>query len=168
MIPQSPLPPSDPFAERARQLHRWNWLTLYLPLLVAGLLLVGVMVALGAAALWQGQEGARQTSSGISDLLLIVTCLLPLSLVGFVLAAGTGYALYWRKQRGSLVRSPLLRLFQRGDQLLDQSADKAENAQNKVAGMMIQLKGRLAYIATLLKQLQATTAQLWSALTRHS
>jgi MFS superfamily sulfate permease-like transporter len=148
--------------QRARTvaLRRFNWLYLYIPVVVVAGIMLGLLLTLAWATLFGGGEFQREYSSGIADIYIMLTCLLPLTLICAIFPLGGVFLLYTRRKRGSFVSERLQRLLRRVDSLLVTAADKADQIEPKVAQPIIRSRGWLAYFGTLLRTLQTMILEL--------
>lgn len=146
---------------RAAALRRFNRLAVALPLTLTVLIAVLAFGALTWATLFAGDPTQRSTGRGIADLYLTVSCLLPLTLVCAIFPLGGVGLLYWRRQRGSLVRAPLQRLAGRADGGLATVGARAHDLQPKVAAPFIRARSWAAFAAALLRSLRETARNLF-------
>lgn len=120
-------------AARTQALKRHNWLVLYLPLIVGTLLAVGFFGVLAWFAL-AGEAGSaeRAQSSGIADVFITMICLAPLAVFGAAFAGGGLFLLYWRRQKGSLLRERMQGVMRGVDGRLNSADDRARVEQARV------------------------------------
>ena len=144
-----------PHQERDKALRRFNWLTIYLPLIVATLLALAALGVLGWFAL-AGEPASmeRMRASGIADFFLALVCLAPLSLIGAAFAGGGLFFLYWRRKKGSLLRERIQRILRKSDQRLDAADTRARVEQARVVQNTIRYRNQFeAFIDKLYLQL---------------
>jgi predicted PurR-regulated permease PerM len=155
--------PTPEQSERAGALRRFNWLAVYAPLIVAGLIVI-VLVALllwGALSPTMTRTDTRAFASGLADIVLILAMLplLLLCLIGPLLAGGLGYLAYQRRQQaltpGTIWPNSLHTLLWRLDRLLDSVQSKLRMSYlPKVANPLISTHARAAYIREWGRQLK--------------
>ena len=118
--------------ERQKALKKFNRLYLYLPLALATGILLGFFILLIWSALFSHDSIAQNQASGISDIFITLFCLFPLVLVGLIFPAAGGYALYWRRQKGSLVRKHVTKLAGKAEGGLDSAEHKIREQQPRI------------------------------------
>lgn len=148
-------PPAITNTDRAAELRRINWLSIYLPITLAtvlGLLLLG---GLAWTALFTdgGLPTQIDRASGIADIFLTLVCLIPLTLICAILPLGGLGFLYWRQQNGSILRERTQSLFHKVDEGLTQADTKLNETTPKIAQPIIQARARLAGGFVLLDKL---------------
>ena len=147
-------------AEREKRLHRFNWLTLYIPVFLLALFAGVLLGLLGWATLGQGGEVEIGQASGVADFFITLVCLLPLVIVGAILPiAGIG-ALYWRYTKGSVVRKPLTNLIRRGESGLATAETKLNEQQPRIVDGTIKVRQRIDQIIDLIYS-SVTNALAW-------
>ncbi|MCP5096650.1 MAG: hypothetical protein GY943_13940 [Chloroflexi bacterium] len=151
--------PNDAQKARAAALRRFNWLTIYTPLIV-GAIVVMVLIGLMLWGVFSPQiEGTGAFLSGLADIILIVFAL-PMTLVCAIgpLALG-GFLVYTVQKRQEQKELPpaqqphgnwLQTLFWRLDHLLDTIFAKIKAFLPKLSNLVIQLNGFLAYVESWL------------------
>ncbi len=118
---------------RSKELQRFNWLVLYVPLVLGTLLAVGLLGALGWFALTgEAASAERAQASGIADLFVTMICLAPMALMGAGFAGGGIFLLYWRRQKGSLLRERLQNTLRHVDERLNSADARAHVEQTRV------------------------------------
>lgn len=138
---------------RAAWLRRFNWLALYLPLGLAGLVGLVLVGLLLWGVLSPNITGTREFASGLADIVLIVTIMPLLLLCAIVPLAAIGFAIY-RRQQPQREYGRLQPLFWRLDSLLGKVHNKAETALPKAANAVISGHTRMTYWRELIKNLR--------------
>jgi hypothetical protein len=145
--------PSAPQRERAVSLRRFNRLAIYLPLVLAGIIILLIVGLLLWGILSPNIRGTQDFVSGLADLILILT-IVPLLLVCAILPlAAVGYAVYSRQQP-KREYGRLQILFWRLDSLLEKAKGKVEPATLKAAQPIIAGRAQLSYWQTLFNQIK--------------
>ena len=145
-------PPPPPFAptaaqlERAGELRKFNLWTVYLPLGIVGVFVVGLVSYMLFLAIWPPYEGTRPFLSGLADSVLILFMLPFVLICGLLQAAVIGGLVAWRKSHQEAVaadpnrRFGRLRLFLwRVQQWLDLALEKIEPLLTAAADQVIKL-----------------------------
>jgi hypothetical protein len=145
-------------AARSKTLKRFNWLVLYVPLIVGSLLAVVLWGVLGWFAL-VGEVGSadRAQASGVADVFITLVCLGPLALFGAAFAAGGVFLLYWRRQKGSLLRKRIQGLLRNVDGRMNSADARANLEQARVVDYVSRYRNR---VETLLDRIYYRTAQI--------
>lgn len=137
-------------AERAKKLRRYNWLLVYIPVLLFALFAGILLGLLGWTALSQSNSIEVGQASGVADVTLTLFVLLPLTIVGAVLPlAGIG-ALYWRYTKGSLLRKPLIAVARKGEAGLATAETKLNQQQPRIVDGTIKIRQRIDQIINLI------------------
>ncbi|MGB1253336.1 MAG: hypothetical protein ACPG8W_22175 [Candidatus Promineifilaceae bacterium] len=130
---------------REAELQRFNWLALYLPVILVSVIAVVLLGVLAWTALFTGGEAASQVdrASGIADVFLMLICLMPLTLVGAIVPLGGLGFLYWRQQNGSILRERTQTLLHKVDDGVATANEKVNEASPKIARPIIATRSRL-------------------------
>ncbi len=135
---------------RARALRRFNWWTLYLPLI---LLALGILAAAGLV-IWQTIEGRpamdqwRLFVSAVADTVIIFATLAVTFACLVLPAAGIGLLVFGRQKRPVKAAQ---RLLWRLDQAVSRVGTQVEPAVTEVAHRVIKGRAVLAYWEALIK-----------------
>ena len=145
--------PTEAQVARATSLRRFNWLTLYLPLGLAGLSILVLIGLLLWGTLSPNITGTREFMSGLADIVIILT-ILPL-LVACALApmAAIGFVIY-RRQQPKREYGRLQPLFWRLDGMIGKAQNKAETALPKAANTVISGHSQMTYWRVLVNTLK--------------
>lgn len=120
---------------------------IYLPIgLVVGML-IGVFIVLVWATFSPEGTTEIEQASGVADVFVTMLCLLPLSIVGLVLPAAGFFALYWRRQKGSLARKRVSSLFGKAERGINTADEKLNDVQPRIVDGTI--KARSAAESTM-------------------
>lgn len=157
-----PIPATNPaFAEqqeRTKELRKFNWLAVYLPLILGTL---AALIPLGVLAWFalSSEAGSpnRDQASGVADVFITMVCLAPLALIGAGLAGGGVFFLYWRRKRGSLVREKVQGGLRKVDGRLSSADSRARVEQARVVENTVRYRNRFEQ---LLDQLYYRFAQM--------
>lgn len=142
-------------AERERRLRRFNWLAVYLPLIVVVLLALAAWLLLGWVTLFAAAAGPTGQASGLADSFLVLTCLLPYSLVCAALPAGGIYLLYRRRQSGSWLRGRVTHGLRTVDGYLARGDTLANSGEAQVRSYVGSARSRINQILDSIDRLVA-------------
>lgn len=144
--------PTAVHQERIASLKRHNWLFVYAPLIIFGIILLVLTGLMFWGALSPRIVGTREFVSGVADIIIILT-ILPLSLMCLIppLALG-GFVIYQRRKQGEKREEygRLQRLFWRIEGIIDTVHHKIEANLSKVGQPIIRLNAIMAFVTTLL------------------
>ncbi len=144
--------------KRSKELRRFNWLVLYVPLIVGVVLAVGLLGVLTWFALTGEPASAdRAQASGIADVFITMLCLVPMALIGVAMAGGGIFFLYWRRQNGSLVRERLQSLMRNVDGRLNSADTRATAEQTRIVNNTVKYRSKFD---ALLDKLYYQAAQI--------
>jgi len=149
--PQAYEPTTDQLA-RAAALRRFNRLAVYLPLGLAGLVVLALIGLLFWGVLSPNVAGTREFVSGLADVVIILAIMPLLLLCAVVPLAAVGLVIY-RRQQPQREYGRLQPLFWRLDSILDRARNKAEAALPKAANNVISGHARITYWRTLINHL---------------
>lgn len=137
---------------RKTDLKRFNWLYVYLPLTIGIILVVTLFGLITWAALFNDGVLEQGQASGVADTFVTLLCLLPMTLIFLLLPAAGGYALYWRRNKGSVVRKHVANLAGKAESGLDTADEKLREQQPRIVDGTIKVRqkvdGTLDKIAT--------------------
>lgn len=153
----SPMLPSAEIelrAQRDKTIKRFNGLFVYVPVALMFVLFALVMLVLFMATIIDGDALQQSYSSGFADIILLMTCILPATIVAAIFPTASLFLLYKRRQHGSFVRAPLTKGLRKVDDIIVTADDKAGAAQEQVANRIIDVRGRIAYAATVFVRMQ--------------
>lgn len=159
---EQPYIPTETQLTRAASLRRFNWLYVYAPVLLGGLVILALVVWMLVGIFTT--EGAETAAflSGLADLILIFF-MMPMLLLCALGPAALGGILYYaydrrRKQREAnvpvLAGGPVQRLFWRLESLLDTVREKLDAIYPRIAGPIIKMNSLLAYLGSWISQIK--------------
>lgn len=145
--------PSARQRERAASLRRFNRVAIYLPVSLAGIIVLLLIGLLLWGVLSPNIRGTQEFVSGLADLVLILT-IVPLMLVCALLPlAAIGYAVY-RHQQPKREYGRLQILFWRLDSWLEKAKEKVEAVAPKVTQPIIVSRAQWSYWQTFFIRLK--------------
>ena len=142
--------------ERQKRLDRFNRLTIYLPLGVLTLLIVGVVGLMLWLTLFGDAESIsewRSFSSATADLIIILMVLPMILFVAVVPILAAGWFWYtWESPRP--VESWLQRWLRRTDRFVERSAQHVDTASKKAADLSIQYHAASTRVGRVIQRAQ--------------
>jgi hypothetical protein len=158
-----PFQPNEEQIARATALQRFNRLYIYLPIgLVAGLVIILSLLLL-YLAIFPPSDNTWLFLSGLADFILVMWMLPMVIIMGLLLAAGIGGAIYYKyfldDAQKPLPPAPpygrLRTLLWRIDTLLIQLLPKLRAGESKIAQPIIRVNAWFVYLETWLHHLQS-------------
>lgn len=142
---------------RATSSERFNWLVIYTPLIILGLILLILTGLLIWGSLSPHVVGTREFVSGVADIIIILA-ILPMTLMCLVPPlAIVGFTIYRRRNKKEEKEKygRLQRLFWRIDNIIDIVQAKTESTLSKIGQPVIRLNAILAFISTFLDHIMS-------------
>ena len=136
-VPPSSTAVADPLQARAKQqrqaeINRFNRLFVYLPIgLITGFLIFMFGLLVWATLFADGSTEQGQ-ASGVADVFITMLCLLPMTLLCLVLPGAGGYALYWRRNKGSVARKHVSNLAGKAERGINTADQKLNETQPRI------------------------------------
>ncbi len=136
-IPPSTATILDPIQAQAKQarqasINRFNRLYVYLPIgLVTGFLIFMFGMLVWATLFADGSTEQGQ-ASGVADVFVTLLCLFPMTLLCLALPGAGGYALYWRRTKGSVARKHVSNLAGKAERGINTADEKLNEVQPRV------------------------------------
>ncbi|MEM7114467.1 MAG: hypothetical protein AAF614_18675 [Chloroflexota bacterium] len=159
--------PSVEQLARATQRKRFNWLFVYLPIILAVIGVVTLTVLMVVGVLSPMPEASQAFVSSLADLIIILVTL-PLALVCGAIPLGlVGFLIYRRQQQPAQPQTDdemakygrLQKLFWKVEDLIVKSGNKSDELLPKVAQPLIRGNAFFTYIETLLYHIKQFLAR---------
>ena len=130
-------------SNRKAELKRFNQLYVYLPLTLGIILVVTLFGLLTWAALFNDGAIEQGQASGVADTFVTLLCLFPMTLIFLLLPAAGGYALYWRRNKGSVIRKHVSNLAGKAESGLDTADEKLREQQPRIVDGTIKARQKV-------------------------
>ena len=140
--------------EREAALRRFNWLYIYMPIMIGGIAIVVLVDVMLWGALSPNIEGTRAFASALADLFIIMTIIPIVLLGGLILLGMIALIAQWRRRDDKATPySGLHLLFWRLDARLSRLQTRLQMMMPKMAQFVMKIGTITAYIETLLKNM---------------